>query len=72
MIQYILLVLAVIIFTPLFSLLIVLIGVFDVSKNKTGYLARLWARIILRFSNIKYSVEGLDSLDFKKKIYNNK
>jgi len=57
----------VILFTPLFSILIVLIGIFDTKKNKTGYLARLWATIILKFTNIRYSVEGIDRLNFKKK-----
>jgi len=67
MLRYILLAINLLIFTPLFSLLIVLIGIFDKNKNNTGYLTRLWARIILKFTNIQYSIEGFDKLDLKKK-----
>ena len=67
MFRYILLAINLLIFTPLFSLLIVLIGIFDSNKDNTGYLTRLWARIILKFTNIQYSIEGFDKLDFKKK-----
>ena len=66
MIRYILLVFNILIFTSFFSILIILVGLFDKSKDKTGYLAHLWARSILKFSNITYSIEGLD------KISNNK
>ena len=67
MFRYLLLSFNIIIFTPLFSILIVLTGIFDGKKNKTGYLARLWANMLLKFSNIKYSVKGIDKLNFKKK-----
>ena len=67
MIQYILLTANIIIFTPLFSILIILVGVFDHQKIRTGYLVRLWAYLILKLSNIKYSVEGFDIIDPKKK-----
>ena len=68
MIQYILLTANIIIFTPLFSILIILVGVFDNQKIRTGYLARLWACLILKLSNIKYSVEGFDVIDPKKSM----
>ena len=67
MFRYILLSINLLIFTPLFYLLIVLTGIFDTNKNNTGYLTRLWACIILKFTNIQYSIEGFDKLDFKKK-----
>ena len=66
MIRYILLVFNILIFTSFFSILIILVGLFDKAKDKTAYLAHLWARSILKFSNITYSIEGLD------KISNNK
>lgn len=67
MFRYILLAINLLIFTPLFSLLIVLVGTFDKNKNNTGYLTRLWARIILKLTNIQYSIKAFDKLDFKKK-----
>ena len=66
MIRYILLVFNILIFTSFFSVLIILVGLFDKKKQQTGYLVHLWARLILKFSNISYSVKGLD------KISNNK
>jgi len=67
MLQYTFVAINMIIFTPLFSILIIIAGIFDSQKITTGYLVRLWARSILKFSNIKYSLEGFNDLDFKKK-----
>ena len=60
MIRYILLTLNIIIFTPIFSVLVIFVGLFDSQKKYTSYLSRLWAKIILLLSIVNYNVEGLD------------
>ena len=67
MIRYILLVLNIILFTPIFSILIILVGLFDFKKVHTSYLARLWAKIILFLSFVNYSIEALDNISLSKK-----
>ncbi len=62
MIRYILLIFNILIFTSFFSILIILVGLFDKTKKQTGYLAHLWAKLILKFSNISYSIKGLDKV----------
>ena len=67
MIRYILLTLNIIIFTPIFSVLVIFVGLFDSQKKYTSYLSRLWAKIILLLSIVNYNVEGLDKLILGKK-----
>ena len=62
MIRYILLIFNILIFTSFFSILIIIVGLFDKTKKQTGYLAHLWAKLILKFSNISYSIKGLDKV----------
>ena len=65
MIRYILLVLNIIFFTFIFSILLIIVGLFDRTKKNTGYLTRLWAKLILRFSNISYEINGLENISHK-------
>ena len=65
MIRYILLVFNIIFFTFIFSILIIIVGLFDKTKKNTGYLTRLWAKLILRFSNISYEINGLENISNK-------
>ena len=65
MIRYILLVFNIIFFTFIFSILIIIVGLFDKTKENTGYLTRLWAKLILRFSNISYGINGLENISNK-------
>ena len=67
MIRYILLTLNIIIFTPIFSVLVIFVGLFDSQKKYTSYLSRLWAKIILLLSIVNYNVEGIDKLILGKK-----
>ncbi len=67
MIHYILLSFNIIIFTPIFSILIIFIGLFDSKKKYTSYLSRLWAKIILFLSFVSYSIEGLDKIQLGQK-----
>ena len=62
MIRYTLLIFNILIFTPVFSLIIILIGLFDKQKNYTSYFAKLWARIILKFSLVNSSIEGIGNI----------
>ena len=66
MIRKVLLVFSVLIFTPVFSIIVFFIGFFDRKKNISGYFCRLWSKTILYFSNIKCNVVGLDNIDNKK------
>jgi len=63
MIRYILLVFNILFFTPFFSILIIIVGIFDRTKIYTGYLSHLWAKLILKFSNISYVINGLEKID---------
>lgn len=63
MIHYILLIFNIFIFTPLFSILIIIVGFFDKRKRFTPKLAKLWARLILKFSFVTYYVDGLDNVN---------
>ncbi|MBI45768.1 MAG: hypothetical protein CMG66_06370 [Candidatus Marinimicrobia bacterium] len=67
MIRYTLLILNIIIFTPLFSILVILVGLFDSKKKYTSYLSRSWAKVILFFSFVSYSIEGLDKIVLEQK-----
>ena len=62
MIRYLLLVFNTLFFTSFFSILIIIVGLFDKKKEKTGYLAHLWAKLILKFSNVSYSIKGIDNI----------
>ena len=66
MIRYILLVFNIIFFTFIFSILIIIVGLFDKTKKNTGYLTRLWAKSILRFTNISYEINGLENISNEK------
>ena len=65
MIRPILLVFNIIIFTFIFSIFIIIVGLFDKTKKNTGYLTRLWAKSILRFSGISYKIDGLENISNK-------
>ena len=65
MIRKVLLVFSVLIFTPVFSIIVFFVGLFD-RKNISGYFCRLWSKTILYLSNIKCNVVGLDNIDNKK------
>ena len=67
MIRYSLLVLNIIILTPLFSCLIIIVGFFDKRKIYTSKLARLWATLILKFSFVYCILDNKDKVDFKSK-----
>jgi len=62
MIRYILLVFNILFFTSIFSILIIIVGLFDKTKKNTGYLTRLWAKSVLRFTNISYEINGLENI----------
>ena len=63
MIHYIILAFNILFFTPIFSILIIIVGIFDRTKIYTGYLSHLWAKLILKFSNISYVINGLEKID---------
>jgi len=63
MIRYILLAFNILFFTPIFSILIIIVGIFDRTKIYTGYLSHLWAKLILKFSNISYVINGVEKID---------
>ena len=67
MIRRVLLVFNVLIFTPIFAILIIIVGIFDNQKLITGYLSNLWARCILFFSLINFEAIGLNNINDKKK-----
>ena len=67
MIRYILLVFNIIIFTPLFSILIIVTGFFDRNKQVTSYLAKLWAKIILKLSFVRCNIKGIDKIKSNNK-----
>jgi len=67
MIRYILLTLNIIVFTPIFSIFVIFVGLFDSKKKYTSYLSRLWAKVILFLSFVNYSIEGLDKIVLKQK-----
>jgi len=62
MIRYLLLTFNILFFTCFFSVLIIIVGLFDKTKEKTGYLSHLWAKLILKFSNISYRISGLENI----------
>ncbi len=67
MIRRVLLVFNVLVFTPIFAILIIIVGTFDNQKLRTGYLSNLWARCILFFSLINFEAIGLNNINDKKK-----
>jgi len=62
MIRYILLFINILVFTFIFSILIIFVGIFDSNKNYTGFLSRLWAQLILKFSFINYKIKNLEKI----------
>ena len=53
-----------IIFTLIFGLSGIVISLFESKKGRAlGHCARLWAKYILFFTGVKYSIKGLSSLD---------
>ena len=67
MIRYFLLVLNILILTPLFSFLIIIVGFFDKRNLYTSKLARLWATLILKFSFVRCIIDNKNKVDFKSK-----
>ena len=68
MIRYILLIFNILIFTPFFSLIIIFIGLFDKQKNYTSYFAKLWAKIILKFSLVNCTIKGIENIRISDKF----
>ena len=67
MIRQILLSINILIFTPIFSILIILVGIFDFKKTYTSILAKYWGKTILCLSNINYKIDNINIIDKSKK-----
>jgi len=67
MIRQILLSINILIFTPIFSILIILVGIFDSKKKYTSILAKNWGRTILCLSSINYKIDNINIIDKNKK-----
>ena len=50
----------------IFSIPIILIGVFDNNKKYTGYLSKSWAKWVLKSTGLNYKIYGLENIDIKK------
>ena len=49
--------------TFIFSILVIIIGLFDKSKKYTGFIIQLWSKWILSASFIDYKINGLKNID---------
>jgi len=67
MIRQILLFINILIFTPIFSIIIILVGFFDTKKIYTSLLAKIWARVILFLSYISCQTENIHLIKSKEK-----
>tara|TARA_B100000945_G_C20283922_1_gene550059 strand:- start:173 stop:886 length:714 start_codon:yes stop_codon:yes gene_type:complete len=50
----------------IFSIPIIIIGIFDKDKNYTGYLSQIWAIWVLWSSGLNYNIYGLENIDLNK------
>ena len=50
----------------IFSIPIIIIGIFDKDKNYTGYLSQIWAAWVLWSSGLNYNIYGLENIDLNK------
>ena len=48
--------------TFIFSILVIIIGLFDKSKKYTGFTIQLWSKWILSASFINYKINGLKNI----------
>ena len=55
------------IWTTILGVIGVIVSIFESRRGRTlGICARIWAKLILFFGGVKYSVSGLENLDLKK------
>ena len=63
MFRYCILTINILVFTPIFSALIILVGIFDKTKVQTSKLVKLWSKVILRLTNITYTIDGIEKIN---------